>query len=78
MNGAPGRSRETGFDGDWNDVLRGRGCPPPSAPRPARPIRISFTDDEIEERLRKRVLRTVATTPVTETTNGHNGSKVPK
>ena len=46
-----------GFDGDWDGVLMGKGCPPPKSSAPVRPIRINFTDEEIAERLKHRGAR---------------------
>lgn len=48
------RNEQKGFDGDWDGVLYGRGCQPPKSIMPPRPIRIHFTDAEIEERLGKK------------------------
>ena len=41
---------EVGFEGEWDGVLRGRGCPPPKSEMPKRPISLNFlTVEEIHE-----------------------------
>ncbi len=40
-----------GLEGDWDGVLRGRGCPPPTGTMPERPIRVCYGEAEIEARL---------------------------
>lgn len=40
-----------GLQGDWDGVLWGKGCPPPTVEMPPRPIRINFTAEEIRRRL---------------------------
>lgn len=48
------KKRLVGFEEGPDGVLRGIGCRPPIGPMPPRPKRINFTDEEIEERLRRR------------------------
>lgn len=49
-------SDSVGLDGDWDVVLMGRGCSPPTVELPPRPIRINFTDAEIEKKLMQHQL----------------------
>ena len=49
----PDRDMPRGLEGDWDGTICGRGSPPPKTPMPVRPIRINFTDAEIEDRLKR-------------------------
>jgi len=42
-----------GLQGDWDGVLWGRGCLPPKAIMPPRPITLRFPAEEVRARLRR-------------------------
>ncbi len=46
---------------DEDELIMLPGGPPPRTPAPPRPVRINFTESEVEERLRKRSARIVRT-----------------
>jgi hypothetical protein len=52
MNPIPPRRREGGLEGDWNGTLRGKGTRPPKSPPIVIPVRLHFTDEEVEQMMR--------------------------
>jgi hypothetical protein len=49
----------TKSDYDEDEIITVPGGPPPRTPAPQRPIRLNYTDVEVEERLRRRKARIV-------------------